>query len=442
MERLPTELLICIFYECPLDIAARLKLAHVCPRWAFITRETPSLWTHIEIKSNYSWNTASFERFRALLGMQLDRSANQLLDITWIYDATTKYRNDIFLWMVEHAPCERWRSLELTVRGQPDEGELSLAKEQSFTNLEYFHPISVSLKSIVQAIEHTESNKLRRLDLRFFRQRIPDIYTTYSRILTRISRLDLPRHSFATEPPLPQNITTLRARMRSVHIFPHIHTYDIGQCIFESTSNVDLQRLTSLSIVALLDIAADCQVTLPALRHLTYRKIHLAQDARIDTPMLETLHVRGYVLHSSQFDKTLGDAVEATVSHPGYTFSPTKALTLEIDTPTTGILQLLAKCPNVEEVTLTFHKGQTAIETLNHIMGASSSIMGDQKTTLATEVCPRMRVLRLSFIWEISEVEAWREKVVQSMRLDKPELGTGMEVFAMWKGEGSYVRLA
>ena len=293
IDGLPVELILRIFHECAPGIRERLRLAHVCRRWLLISQDAPSLWTEIEIQVSHSWNAADYEHFTALVSLQIVRCANHLVDITWTYDTKDHLRNDLFLWMVKHVPCERWRSLKLTVEGEPEWDELRLvARYVTFPHLESLRVIG-HMDSIIQAIQRTRSPKLQTLHLRNCYPRSAEIYEHYTGILSQVSSLDLPVLELDNEPLLPRNITTVRAQQRRTHLFPHVLTYTVDYCFFEIPTTIDLRRLTTLTITLILNISEGCEVLLPSLRHLTHQEVHLKQDAMIEAPQLETLHVGG-----------------------------------------------------------------------------------------------------------------------------------------------------
>ena len=430
---LPVELILRIFHECAPGVRERLRLAHVCRRWLLISQNTPSLWTDIEIRVSHSWNPAHYDHFTALVGMQIAWCSNRLLDVTWTYNTKDQLRNKLFLWTAMHAPCERWRSLKLTVEGEPETNELEevVARCTTFTNLESLR-VGGHINSIIQGIQRTKSSKLHSLHLRDCYPRDADIYEHYMGILSQVSSFDLPVLELDAEPPLPRNITTVRAQQRRIHLFPYVLTYTVDRCFFETPATIDLRRLTTLTITLILDISKECKVLLPSLRHFTHQEVHLKQGARIEAPKLETLRVGGAGMSWVR-------GMDLTIAHPGYTLRPDKKLKLEMYIPIGSMLRLLWRCPDVEELTLAFSDSWTALEMVGRIANGNTLMQGPLATP---DMCLKLRVLRLLFGWPISEVWKMREQAIQVVEKRRDTLGLVLEVFAMWKGEGSFVRLA
>ena len=66
---------------------------------------------------------------------------------------------------------------------------------------------------------------------------------------------------------------------------------------------------------------------------------------------------------------------------------------------------------------------------------------GGGSSAETTTLCPQLSDLRLDFQWEITEVDGWKGRAAELVE-KRGKLGIKLAVYASWKGEGTFLRLA
>jgi hypothetical protein len=121
----------------------------------------------------------------------------------------------------------------------------------------------------------------------------------------------------------------------------------------------------------------------------------------------------------------------------GYVLSPTKSITLDAYLAQHTILIFLRQSPRVERVSLSFEDAVSAKEMLQRMEGVTNLEDG----ALAGRLCETMVELRMNLGYGMYDLEAWKRQAslfVESRRAR----GSELRVYALWKGEGTYVLLA
>ena len=232
---------------------------------------------------------------------------------------------------------------------------------------------------------------------------------------------------------LPSNIIQLNTSYRRTHLFPHLTTYNIQECVFASSSVIDLPCLENLNIIGLV-IFDGTEVHLPALRRLTCSAIRLRNTGKIIAPFLESMHISRRM--PIDFYQRWAGHTEETIKTKGFLLSPSHSLTVEVGFPLDIIVKLLEGCPHVERVSLGFGDEECAVQVLKRI---GWTALEDESEGI--RLCGRLRELRLSFLWDKCGVEGWKERadLVVKRRVRN---GIMLKIYGMWKGEGAYVLLA
>jgi F-box-like len=345
--RLPTELTRLIFRECRSDIRLRLTVTHICHRWREIAVNDPSLWTSIRIRAIHEQPNLCLDGFLSFLSMQLDRTANQLLDVEWTADIREASFVAILQWIRRKAPFSRWRALELYICGRSPDGS-PWSTFDAFPNLKSLYISNGTESSILRVIDSTITSHLEVLDLSTWdADWLADMMEYFTRPFSHVSSLYLStlpstRHT----PLLPANIVNLRLCYGTYHLFPHILTYRPRNCAFIESSVINLGNMTTLIVNGHLRVA--CQVFFPALRQLTMRSLWMDTDGRIEAPALNTLHLK----HDP--DTRLLSTTDNSLLSPGYLLSPNTSIMAGLNLPKTAVLNLLAKSPKVTHATLRF----------------------------------------------------------------------------------------
>ena len=256
--RLPTELIILLFQQCESDIRSRLALTHTCQLWRQIAVNTASLWTNIVIRPMArKWGT-HFDNFISIMGMQLDRIANLLLDVEWITRVDDEFFVATLRLIREKAPFRRWRTLKMDLSGHLRH-DASLSSIGAFTNLEVLVVCGNPHFSVLGVIDCMITSRLKVLDVTG-PSRLRDILRPFEKSLTHISSLRLRLENYRSS----------------------------RDCI------MDLQRVTTLTITGTLTIGPNLQVFLPALREIRLGMLQMDHNAKIEAPALNHLHLMNF----------------------------------------------------------------------------------------------------------------------------------------------------
>jgi F-box-like len=428
--RLPVELTLIIFGHCSSGVKARLSLSHTCQHWMSITTKTGALWTDIQIKVRYRAEGRLFENLISLLKMQFDRTAGLPLDVIWESIQTSAFNPRIMSLLRRKAPFSRWRTLQIRFQAIHPDGQTTFRLGDAFSNLESIVIYPSIKSSIITVLNRTTTSKLQVLDHRPTGSPSEVTLSDCSDMLKRIYCL---KSSTSEIGGLSSNITQLDTSRQKSHSFSHLKTYNIQTCIFASRYSIDLRCLEILNISGLF-IFAGTEVSLPALRHLTYGTITLRRTAKINTPLLESMHIS--VQRCNTLDARLADGTEEAIRNDGFLLSPSNLLIVDVDLSSDCIAKLLERSPRVERVSLSFDDEERASQVLERIGGAASEVDSD-----CVPLCGRLRELRLTFLWSKCDVESWKEQACQVV-MNRIANGIALRIYGAWKGEGAYVVLA
>jgi len=275
---------------------------------------------------------------------------------------------------------------------------------------------------------------------------IPALQDIYFESLNNIYTLILPKRQnpFANSFFLPPNVTNLQANWRHGHPFPHLQTYKLMQCTFIRKRLIDLRNLTSLVVTAVLEVFANCEVELPSLRHLTHARIRLGKSAKIEAPLLETLHIKGK--HPREMSDSEQTAMDAALHHPGYCLSAKKSLIVEWCLSEKNLARLLEISPQVEHVSLCFVKSTSFDWLVRRILQVEACSL-PPRDALSGTLCPRMKALRVYFLWNTEDKAiAWNVKYYKEMASEaikaRMESGVVPEIYGTWKELCTSIQLA
>jgi hypothetical protein len=162
--------------------------------------------------------------------------------------------------------------------------------------------------------------------------------------------------------------------------------------------------------------------------------------AKIKAPALEILYfmnnynhgqgVKIYLAHLPNIDRSLLE--------PGYLLSPNSSIVVDSYLPSVTLVDLLAKSPKVTHATLRFDDWERARVVLESLVGLGT----DSRSVEDGNLCPRLSELRLDFGWEISDLPASKEWLLNRLKAGKEsDSAVPLSIYASWKGEGTYVLL-
>ena len=219
--------------------------------------------------------------------MQLDRTADLLLDVEWYAKFGDNYFIATLQLILEKTPFSRWRTLKVHISGESQE-DVSWSSAEALMNLESLSVLDRTDTAFLSVIDRMMTSRLNVLDLCTPRA---DFMTTFAKSFANISYLALKAPQFPVDIPfLPENVVILQHDYGRRHLFPHIHTYRLVEGLFYGGNNVDLRNMTILTVRQTLIII--CRVFLPALRELTLGSLWMPQDGEIEAPSLDILHFR------------------------------------------------------------------------------------------------------------------------------------------------------
>jgi F-box-like len=428
LSRLPVELSLLTFRFCDPDIRKRLRLTHVCRQWRSIAINSASLWTFLRIEVNFRPHSKRSDSVIALLDIQLGRADGLLLDVELIWNPNTGVDPRLLDLIRQKGPFSLWRTLKVGFQGVQPDKTFSLGSCDVFSNLESLVILPSAFNSILETIDRT-STKLRFLELQDSQMTQTVVGAPYQCMMQRIVRLK----TFSTDVmSIPRNILELEAGVRNTHCFPHITKYTLILCVFKNSQSFALENLTHLVATMGIMLSSHVEVYFPALQHLTCGALITRRSTKIDAPVLETFRLlpvngNGEVVRvmttALQFDR--------------YVFSPTKSITLDAYLPHNTAVTFLEQSPRVEQVSLSFEDAITGEKMLERMEGADNRENG----VLEGRLCEKMVELRINLGYALCDLESWKgraSRFVESRRAS----GSELQVYASWKGEGTYVLLA
>jgi hypothetical protein len=368
--------------------------------------------------------------------MQLDRSGDLLLDVTWFAEIGDNFFVATLQLIRQKAPFSRWRSLTVFLSGESSSNS-SWSSVDAFTNLE---SITVGrLPSYVMSgvIDRTTTSSLKALNVIWPSAPTAEILTSFAKSLTHISSLNLHRLQFTEHMPfLPTNVVNLQLHSEREHRFPHVQTYTVRECIFEGIDTIDLRRMTTLIVSKILTVHADCHVLLPALRELKLATLIMHPGAQIEAPALDTVYlmktegVPGEVVRCPDTNRSLMER--------GYLLSPNTAIIADSHLLSSTLIGVLDLSPKITHATLRFDSWRDAQTVLGRLLRFKTET-GSQVDDF---LCPWLAELYLDFGWKFTEPSPEKEWILEKLK-SRREAGLTplLSVYAGWEGEGTYVLL-
>jgi hypothetical protein len=433
--RLPTELILLIFRRFGSDFRHRLALTHICRRWRQIAVNDASLWTNIFIQTRFRKDNSHLDNFLSFLSMELDRTADLPLDLTWTAQIGDGFFIDTLFLLRAKAPFHRWRTLTVQIIGGSRD-EVPWSPIDVFTNLESLTVGYGTHITFISAIDRTIISHLKMLNLRDWRNAsLGAVMKSFARSLNYISTFMWT--SMPPTSPLPKNIVKVQLETGRHHFLPHIQTYEVDICKFGQGSGLDLANTTTLVVSTRLEIESDCQVLLPALRELRLAAISMDRGSRFEAPALNTLHYLDYGIHSGIEHRS---SLERSFLEPGYLLSPNTSIIVDLESPSKLLSILLVKSPKAIQATLRFKywaDAQAVVEKLVRL-----GVQADSSPTENENLCPRLSELRLDFGWKLSASSTSMKWLVDRVKARRDAgITPPLSIYAGWKGEGTYVLL-
>jgi hypothetical protein len=430
--KLPVELTLLIFGLCLPGIRARLDLTHICREWRSIAINSPFLWTFIQMDIDFAPYSKRSDNLISLLDIQLGRTNGLPLDVEWLSNTSLGFDPRLLDLIRQKGPFSRWRTLKVRFMAveafAPDSCDV-------FSNLESLIILPSIFNRILQTIEWTTTSKLQFLELQDQGTQVKweaDYMGMVGRLTQRITRLKI---SSGDTLPIARNIRKVLASAQATHYIPYLKEYTLSLCHFGYSSQRNLESLTRLTVTLGLEMHRDAKVYLPALRHLALGALITGSHSKIDAPVLQTLHLLPVIPGNAHVQRMI------TGLHLGdYILSPTKSITLDVclSQYTAGIF--LEHSPRVEQVSLSFEDAVSADKMLERMEGVIH-VDETEEIVLIGRLCENMGELRINLGYEICDLEAWKKRASRFVE-GRRTLGSEPRVYASWKGEGTYVRLA
>jgi hypothetical protein len=391
------------------------------------------IWTSIYIDTLFREPNVRLDHFLSLLGMQLDRTADLLLDVDWMAMIGEEFFVATLRLIRQKAPFSRWRTLRLVLPRGPNQS-IHWSTSDAFTNLQSLSVWHRTDTTILRIIDGTITSHLDVLDLTTWSaSQHPSTMVSFPRSFTHISSLLLGSLPSTLDTPfLPANVVSLQLDEAGAHPFPHIQTYMLKACLFLQTNTINLGNVTTLIVRGPIRIA--CEVLLPALLQLTLSTIQMDPDGRIEAPALNTLSfMRTETPKTYDLSHTAG-----SLQVPGYLLSPNTSISADSYLPSRALLNLLVKSPEVTHATLGFNDWADAQVVLEKVVGFRTQTDSTEHESL----CPRLSELRLDFGWTLSAPSTSKQWLVERLKARR-DSGTmsPLSIYVGWKGEGTYVLL-
>jgi hypothetical protein len=368
--------------------------------------------------------------------MQLERTADSLLDVEWITVIGSEYFVATLQLIREKAPFSRWKTMTLGLYGGWRE-DSPWSSVDAFTNLESVTVGDGSDDAIFGVIDRTSTSRLKDFNVRWGSTSTEKIMASFRTSLTHISsfyieRLHFPDHmSF-----LPTNIVKLQVDSGQEHCFPHVQTYTVKECIFGGMGTIDLRRMTTLIVSKSLTVNFNCHVLLPALRELKLATLILLSGSQIEAPALD-------IVHFMEADDVCGEPkpcpeTNRSLMERGYLLSPNTSIIAHSRLLSTTLIGVLALSPKITHATLRFESCTDAQMVLRRLFGFQTETGSKADDFL----CPWLAELKLDVGWEFTEPSPEKEWILDKLKSRKEAgLMPHLSVYVGWKGEGTYVLL-
>jgi hypothetical protein len=377
------------------------------------------------------------DHFLSFLGMQLDRTANLLLDVEWLAEIGEKFFVATLALIRQKAPFSRWGTLRVRICGGSPQSSPWSPTADAFTNLKslFWHGTDIAT---IRAIDDTITSHLDVLVLPNWPEAVhAKMITYFKRSFTHISSLILISFPPTQDTPfLPANIVNIQLNRGREHPFPHVQTYTLMGCTFVQSNTINLENMTSLIVNGPLTIA--CQVFLPALQQLTLNTLCMDADGRIEAPALNMLylkHTPGVDTDARKFTQ-----MDSSLLSPGYLLSPDTSIMADSYLPSTALLNVLVRSPKVTHATLRFDDWAGAPAVLEKLLGFRTET--DLRFGENENLCTRLSELRLDFGWEFSEPSASKEWLIDRLKARRVAgRMPSLSIYATWKGEEANVLL-
>jgi hypothetical protein len=379
--------------------------------------------------------------FLFLLGIQLDRTADLLLDVEWFAEIGDECFFRTLQLIREKAPFSRWRTLTVRlIGGSPEMSPWS--SFDRFTNLESVCVWYRTHHSIITIIDRTITSRLKVLDLDTWGPLRPEHPTTsLAKSLTYISTLRAQGvRQTGNTPILPANVVNLHLIGGDLHQFPHIETYDMRECTFNRHANIDLRRMTTFIVRGDLVIRSDCCVNLPALREFSLGALWIWDRGSIEAPALDILRFTRTHAPEVSTPEVLLSNTDKSLLDRGYLLSPNTSITVEPHLWTTTVVALLAKSPKVTNAILGFTNWADAQSVLERLF--KFRIATDSRSAEDEKLCPRLSELTLKLDWAFSHPSTANEWILDRLKARRDAGITPLpSIYICWKGEGTRVPL-
>jgi F-box-like len=216
-----------IFQQCRALIGPPITLTHTCRRWRQIAVTDASLWTNIIIKTRRRNPNARLDHFLSFLGMQLDRTANLLLDVEWGAEIGDEFFVATLHLIREKAPFSRWRKLDIDLFSRLHENA-PWSSVDAFTSLEVLCCGYMIDNTIYGIIDRTITSRLKLLNFRFYQTPTTALMSLFPKLFTHISTLSVLSLRIPDDTPFPpKNVVKLQLDEGRQHPFPHIRADDM-----------------------------------------------------------------------------------------------------------------------------------------------------------------------------------------------------------------------
>jgi hypothetical protein len=397
-----------------------------------ITSQTASLWTSVQIVVNCQAEDERFDRLLLLLEMQLDRAAGKPLHVIWESNKTSTFDSRLIGLLRRKGPFSQWKTLYLGLLAFSPGNEAVFAPEDAFTNLESIIITQSFVNCVIATLNRTTTSRLQVIEHRCASQ------VTLRDCMPMVQRASCMKTDSIDIHGLPKNVIRLESGIQSYHEFPYLETYQLNDCLFQRDHSINLGCLTTLHVAEILYVLKDCEVSLPSLRQLRYGTIFLIEHAKISAPALANLYI-GCEEGDSDYYEMWPDITTKAIWNAGYLLSPSSLLSVDMPLPDGSLVKLLELSSRVSKVEMSFSDENCAIRVLERI-----SMVDREDTPREGEpvwLCEQLVELRLNFWWAIADVGSWRDRAAQVVE-NRLILGTFLQIYASWKGEGTYVLLA
>jgi F-box-like len=421
------ELLIHIFCQCERGIETALTLSHTCRHWRAVALDFGLLWTKVDIHVHPESSTEQFNAFISFLGMQLDRTGQLPLEVSWQREGSDRRNGVIDDLIRRKGHFLRWRSLRARFEYEHEHTEPVFHPTDVFENLEYLELLSPSdsrhmafyQHPILHVIDRSVTSKFHTLNLRQSKVQPEAFGSLYGNMMGQARSLILNERVSIAE-PLPAGTTALEVDTAHNHPLPHIQTYRVRLCFFAHSNPIDLQRLTSLIVDTILVLFSNTALLLPSLRSITFPAIKMEERAEFKCSSLQSMHIPTTANRYPQGELHFS-GLRKSINHPGFFLSPKRSLTIEQFIPSDIVIKLVELAPDVEYLSLSFDDQECAIGVLE----AVGRLVEDSRSSRAQGSGGHARLveLRVGFFWEGCDMDIWMARVTAIM--EKRHSGEG-----------------